>query len=453
MRFSRFPRRVIFGIFLGTLPLLTVEAQQQETEDRAIDETSVSVPVPEVPQPLPLEELQVFAEVFGKIKSEYIEEIGDGDLLRNAIQGMLRGLDPHSSFLDPEVIQEVRIATDGRFGGIGVEVTTENNQIKVVAPIDGTPAYEADIRSGDIIVRIDGEHVHGASMENVVDKMRGDPGTSIVLTVSRAGVQEPFDVSLIRSVIKVLSVRVASLEKGIGYARISSFQSGTATTLRNQIEGLQQEAEGRLDGLVLDLRNNPGGVLSSAVDVSDLFLEAGNVVTTRGRGGVVQSVYEANAGDILAGAPIVVLVNNGSASASEIVAGALQDNERAIIMGTRTFGKGSVQTLIPVHNGGALKLTTSLYYTPLERSIQAQGIKPDLEVRPSELREIRDSLDLREDSLPGHLPQGASEAVSSPDPEGESEMNLLAEDYQLREAFNLLKGLRLVRTRSNMGEH
>ncbi len=443
------------GLFLGMMCLLPVKTGSQEihaSQTEEAGETLSADPAEEVVQALPLEELQVFAEVFGKIKSEYVEEIGDAELLNNAIQGMLRGLDPHSEFLAPEDFQEVRISTEGKFGGLGVEVTIEDNLIKVVAPIDDTPAQDAGLRSGDIIVRIDGEQVLGLNLADAVERMRGEPGTSTVLTIARPGIPEPFDVPLVRAVIKVVSVRGSLLEEGIGYARISSFQGGTSANLRRRIETLKQANGGRLNGLVLDLRNNPGGVLSSAVRVSDLFLETGTVVLTRIRGDVVENIYEAKPGDILEGSPIVVLLNGGSASASEIVAGALQDNQRAIIMGTRSFGKGSVQTIIPVNNGGALKLTTSRYYTPQGRSIQAQGIVPDLEVRPSELREIENRPDVREADLPGHLQQEAPAIVSptglektptsSVDEAGG--MHLMKDDYPLREAFNLLKGLNLI---------
>ncbi|MEJ2178313.1 MAG: S41 family peptidase, partial [Gammaproteobacteria bacterium] len=358
-------------------------------------------------EPLPLDELQVFAEVFGKIKSEYVDEADDVDLLRDAIQGMLNGLDPHSTFLEPEAFKEVRISTEGKFGGLGIEVTTEGGLIKVVAPIDGTPAADADIRSGDIIVMIDGKPVRGMDLREAVDSMRGEPGTRIVLSISREDTPEIIEVPLVRAIIKVASVRGEMLENGFGYARISSFQSGTSNNLRAQLEKLVKQNGGELDGLILDLRNNPGGVLNSAVDVSDLFLEQGSIVATRGRDSSVDASYRARPGDILDGVPLVVLVNGGSASASEIVAGALQDHERAIIMGTRTFGKGSVQTVIPMNNGGALKLTTARYYTPDDRSIQARGIEPDIEVKQRELSDAtQDGKTVRESDLAGHLSNG-----------------------------------------------
>ena len=446
MRHSGLSLILLLCLFvLGSLPLLPAHAQELDDGGNGAGEAeeSASSSIKEE-KTLPLEELQVFAEVFGKIKSEYVDEVGDVELLRNAIHGMLGGLDPHSVLLEPDAFREVRISTEGRFGGLGVEVTIENGLIRVVAPIDGTPAHDADIRSGDVVVRIDGKQVRGINIQEAVDSMRGEPGTRIVLTISRSGVPKPFDVPLVRAVIKVTSVRGSLLDEDFGYARISSFQRGTATSLRSQIEKLQQENDGPLDGLLLDLRNNPGGVLNSAVDVSDLFLESGNVVSTRGRGSVVEENYEAGPGDILDGAPIVVLVNGGSASASEIVAGALQDHERAIIMGTRTFGKGSVQSIIPVNNGGALKLTTARYYTPRLRSIQARGIEPDIEVRQSEVREIDATRTVRESDLMGHLVQEDPDGDAAGQADSAAERDLLAGDYQLQEAFNLLKGLRLV---------
>lgn len=407
-------------------------------------------------EPLPLDELQVFAEVFGKIKNEYVDEASDVDLLRDAIQGMLNGLDPHSTFLEPDAFKEVRISTEGKFGGLGIEVTTEDGLIKVVAPIDGTPAADADIRSGDIIVMIDGKPVRGMDLRDAVDSMRGEPGTQILLTISREDTPELLEIPLIRAIIKVASVRGEMLEDGFGYARISSFQSGTANNLRTQIDKLLKQNDGELDGLILDLRNNPGGVLNGAVDVSDHFLEQGSIVATRGRDSTMDTSYRARPGDILNGAPLVVLVNGGSASASEIVAGALQDHERAIIMGTRTFGKGSVQTVIPMNNGGALKLTTARYYTPNDRSIQARGIEPDIEVKQRELSEPgQDGKMVRESDLAGHLSNGG-DADDFEDETGATDgltkeelepSKLIKQDYQLSEALNLLKGMSLVRSR------
>ena len=398
------------------------------------------------PDPLPLEDLQVFSEVFGKIKSEYVDQIDDKTLLRDAIQGMLNGLDPHSAFLDPEDFEEIRISTDGKFGGLGIEVTTEDGLIKVVAPIDGTPAYEAGLMPGDIILMLDDEPVRGMSLRDAVELMRGDPGTQIKLTVARKGIAEPFEVELTRAIIKVTSVRGELLEDEYGYVRISSFQSGTAQNLRKQIKELSEASEGELKGLILDLRNNPGGILNGAVEVSDMFLSGGEIVSTRGRSGDAGQSYSARPDDVMDDAPMVVLVNGGSASASEIVAGALQDHQRAIIMGTRTFGKGSVQTVIPMNNGGALKLTTARYYTPSDRSIQAKGIEPDIITEQLEFAAASDSREISESDLAGHLENG--DAVEDETNGPASSAQRTANDHQLREALNLLKGMSLVRTRA-----
>jgi carboxyl-terminal processing protease len=397
---------------------------------------------------LPLEDLQIFSEVFGKIKSEYVDQVDDRTLLRNAIKGMLAGLDPHSTFLDPEDFEDIRISTDGKFGGLGIEVTTDDGLIKVVTPIDGTPAYEAGVQPGDIILKLDDVPVRGFSLQESVDKMRGEPGSSIKLTILREGEAEELDFDLVRAIIKVTSVRGELLEPGLAYVRVSSFQSGTAQALRNQVKSLVEKNQGSLDGIVLDLRNNPGGILSGAVDVSDMFLGEGGIVSTRGRTSSSEQSFSARPDDITDDAPMVVLVNGGSASASEIVAGALQDHQRAIIIGTRTFGKGSVQTVIPMNNGGALKLTTARYYTPADRSIQAKGITPDIIVEQARLTEINNTNDMvSEADLAGHLENEATERGAK-NSSGLSGKQRLKRDFQLREALNLLKGMSLVKKRT-----
>ena len=396
---------------------------------------------------LPLQELQVFSEVFGKIKSEYVDEVDDATLLRDAIRGMLAGLDPHSTFLEPEDFREIKISTDGKFGGLGIEVTTEDGLIKVVAPIDGTPAYEAGIKAGDYILKLDDVSVRGMNLKDAVEKMRGQPGSEIKLTISREDEPEPFDVILVRAVIKVTSVRGEILEDGFGYIRVSSFQSGTAESLKSTIEALRQKQGGPLKGVVLDLRNNPGGVLSGAVEVSDMFLGAGEIVSTRGRTSTSGQSFEALPDDVIDNAPMVVLVNGGSASASEIVAGALQDHQRAIIMGTKTFGKGSVQTVIPMNNGGALKLTTARYYTPSERSIQAKGIQPDIVTEQREyVTKVTDNGRISESDLTGHL-ENDTDGEDARQVDDSNGAAMMRQDHQLREALNLLKGMSLVSER------
>jgi len=391
---------------------------------------------------LPLDELRVFAEVFGKIKGEYVDPTDDAELLRDAIRGMLSGLDPHSAFLDPKAFKAMRMATEGRFGGLGIEVTGERGLIKVVTPLDDTPAQRAGIQAGDIIVKLDGRPVRGMSLREAVDAMRGPPGSAIVVTISRGG-GEAFDLKMKRAVIKIPSVKSEMLEAGFGYLRITAFQAGTGASLRTALAQLQRR--GQLKGLVLDLRNNPGGVLQSAVEVSDAFLGGGVIVSVRGRGADAGHQFTAASADLSGDAPVVVLVNGGTASAAEIVAGALQDHRRAIIMGSRTFGKGSVQTVLPVNSGGALKLTTARYYTPAERSIQALGITPDIVVETAQ-RPAPDArpTPLREADLAGHLENDAADADASAKP-GRSA--LAARDYQIGEALNLLKGMSLVADR------
>ena len=402
-------------------------------------------------QSIPYEELQTFTDVMSRIKQDYVEPVKDKKLLEDSIRGMLAGLDPHSAYLSPEEFKELRIGTTGQFGGLGIEVTMEGGLVKVVAPIDDTPASRAGIKAGDLIIRIDDKPVKGLSLNDAVKLMRGKPGTDIKLTIVREGEPETIEMTITREIIRTKSVKSRSLEPGFGYVRISSFQSRTATDLLKAIGELQDKET--LKGLVLDLRNNPGGVLNGAVGVSDAFLDDGLIVYTKGRVGDANMKYTATPGDALNGKPLVVLVNGGSASASEIVAGALQDHKRAIIMGRKTFGKGSVQTIQELRNGGAVKLTTARYFTPSGRSIQAQGIEPDIKLRAIKLAKLNEDgpKALKEKDLERHLanPNGDSEA--KPDKEEEArkkaeeidrvETELSQKDYQLYEALTLLKGL------------
>ena len=393
---------------------------------------------------LPIEDLRLFAEIFSMIKSDYVEPIDDATLLRDAVRGMLGGLDPHSSFLDPDSFHEINVDTRGEFGGLGIEVTLDEGVIRVVAPIDGTPADRAGIESGDLIIRLDGKTVKGNSLESAVEQMRGEPGSEITLTIVREGVDQPFDVTLKRAIIQLQSARGELLEDRYGYVRVSQFQSGTSASLRRQIEKLEEQAGEPLTGLVLDLRNNPGGVLNGAVEVSDLFLREGVIVSTRGRTADADYTFNATARDVLQGAPMVVLVNRGSASASEIVAGALQDHGRALILGTKTFGKGSVQTILPMNNGAALKLTTARYYTPNGRSIQATGIEPDIVSRRLQLSDQPTHSGTREADLAGHL-QNESTDTDDETGAGEQAERLQDRDFEVGEALNLLKGMTLAR--------
>ncbi len=390
---------------------------------------------------LPLDDLRVFAEVFGRIKSDYVEDVDDRALLASAIRGMLGGLDPHSAYLDPDEYRDLRVGTTGEFGGLGIEVGMEDGFVKVVAPIDDTPAQRAGMQAGDLIVRIDGKPIKGMGLNEAVKLMRGKPGTSIELIVVREGEGAPLTISIERDIIKVASVKSRLLEPGYGYLRVSNFQARTTEDLLKAVAELKQENDGVLEGVVLDLRNNPGGVLNAAVGVSDAFLDRGLIVYTKGRVEDSKLEFKAGPDDILDAAPMVVLVNGGSASASEIVAGALQDQGRAIVMGSKTFGKGSVQTIVPVDQRTALKLTTARYYTPSGRSIQALGIEPDIELARASVTLAEDSAvrDLKEADLMRHLddPAEVDDGAEGDDANG----SLAAEDYQLSEALNVLKGL------------
>ena len=400
---------------------------------------------------LPVEELRTFSDVFGRIKNDYVESVADKVLLENAIRGMLTGLDPHSAYLDAEQFKELQVGTTGQFGGLGIEVGMEDGFVKVIAPIDDTPAERAGIKAGDLVIRLDDTPVKGMTLNDAVKIMRGKPGTDIVLTVVREGLDKPLQIKITRDIIKVKSVKSRTLAPGYGYLRISQFQSKTADYMTDAIENLKKENGGTLKGLILDLRNNPGGVLNGAVAVSDAFLTNGLIVYTEGRIEDSSLRFNATADDVINSAPMVVLVNQGSASASEIVAGALQDHKRAIIIGEQTFGKGSVQTILPLSGGTALKLTTARYYTPSGRSIQAEGIKPDIELQSLEVAEVEKSIEpLKESDLSRHLQNGNGHATPKHDTKKGGEENpesLVHDDYQLYEALNLLKGLVILQER------
>ncbi len=399
---------------------------------------------------LPLDQLRTFSDVFARIKRNYVEEVTDEELLEHAIRGMLSGLDPHSSYLNTEQFNELRIGTSGEFGGLGIEVGMEDGFVKVVSPIDDTPAQRAGMQTGDLIIRLDDKPVKGLSLNEAVKLMRGKPGSDIVLTVVRDGEDKPLRVTITRAVIQVTSVRNRILEDGFGYVRVSHFQTKTTADMVKAIEKMKADADGKLDGLVLDLRNNPGGVLSAAVGISDAFLNEGLIVYTDGREKDSRLRYSASQGDVLDGAPLVVLVNGGSASASEIVAGAMQDHGRGVVMGNKTFGKGSVQTIQNLANGGAVKLTTARYYTPSGRSIQAEGIDPDIVTDNLRLTKREESgiEPITESSLSGHLSsQSDDDAEEQKTTTEEDTPNLAEDDYQLNEALNLLKGLTILSRR------
>ena len=399
---------------------------------------------------LPLDDLRTFSEVFGKVKEDYVEDVEDKKLLEGAIRGMLSGLDPHSAYLDKEEFKELQVGTTGQFGGLGIEVSMEDGFIKVVSPIDDTPAQRAGMQPGDLIIRLDDTPVKGMSLNDAVKLMRGKPGTDIVLMVVRKGEDAPLTITITRDIIKVTSVKSRTLEEGFGYLRITSFQTKTGEQMRKAISEMKKEHGGELDGLVLDLRNNPGGVLGAAVAVSDAFVEKGLIVYTEGRAEDAALKFNATPDDILNGAPIVVLINAGSASASEIVAGALQDHKRAVIMGSQSFGKGSVQTIFPMSNQSAVKITTARYYTPAGRSIQAEGIVPDIKVERVRVEKLESNgKRLKEADLSGHLENGnGNKPKDVEEKKGDDEESLAAKDYALNEALNLLKGLTILQSRS-----
>ena len=434
------------------------------------------------------EQLNLFGDVFERVRSSYVEPVTDDKLIESAINGMLSSLDPHSSYMNAKDFADMQVTTKGEFGGLGIEVTMQDGLVKVVSPMDGTPAAAAGIQAGDLISGIDGDPVMGMSLNDAVAKMRGDIGSSIKLMIVR-GTKDPFEVTLKRAVIAVKSVRWELEDGNIGYVRISTFSEKTDSGLRDALAKLKDATKGKMTGLVLDLRNNPGGLLDQAINVSDDFLDKGEIVSTRGRNPDEAQRWNAEPGDLMGGKPIIVLINGGSASASEIVSGALQDHHRAILLGTKSFGKGSVQSVIPIANHGAIRLTTARYYTPSGRSIQAKGIDPDLLVEEAKIEQVTDDNSRHESDLRGALSNkggtaptdgnqqpapadqsGAAKPDSNAAPQSKdaagkaaagkpatdekakkpvigSEREAIAapdKDYQLGRALDLLKGLALV---------
>jgi carboxyl-terminal processing protease len=384
-------------------------------------------------------QLNLFGDVFERVRADYVEKPDDAKLVESAINGMLAGLDPHSSYMDPKSFRDMQVQTRGEFGGLGIEVTMEDGLVKVVAPIDETPAAKAGVMANDIITKLDDEQVQGLTLNQAVEKMRGPVNTKIKLTIMRKGQDKPIEVSITRDVIRVKSVRSHNEGEDVGYIRVTQFNEQTTDGLKKAISDLtNQLGAEKLKGFVLDLRNNPGGLLDQAISVSDAFLDKGEIVSTRGRNAEETQRFNARPGDLTKGKPLIVLINGGSASASEIVAGALQDHKRATLVGTRSFGKGSVQTIIPLGAGnGALRLTTARYYTPSGRSIQAKGITPDIEV----LQDVPDDLKARTDtkgeaSLRGHLKAEGNEESGSQSYVPQEEKD----DKALKEALDLLRG-------------
>jgi carboxyl-terminal processing protease len=398
-------------------------------------------------------QLNLFGDVFERVRSDYVKEVGDEELIESAINGMLTSLDPHSSYLNAKSFRDMQVQTRGEFGGLGIEVTMENGLVKVVSPIDDTPAYRAGVKPGDLITHLDSEAVQGLSLAEAVERMRGPVNSDLVLTLRRAG-REPFDVTITRAVIKIQSVR-SRVEGDVGYIRISSFSEQTDTGVVRAMQKVRNEIGEGIKGLVLDLRNNPGGLLDQSVKVADAFLERGEVVSTRSRRPDEAQRFNSKPGDVSGGIPIVVLINGGSASASEIVASALQDHRRAIVMGTRSFGKGSVQTIIPLAGHGAIRLTTARYFTPSGRSIQATGITPDIIVKQARLEPVEQASRRRERDLRGALsnpnaPAPKPENTDKKDTKDKDKTATTAppQDYQLARAVDLLRGLALYRTRN-----
>ncbi len=405
---------------------------------------------------LPLKDLRTFTEIFDRIRSAYVEPVDDQTLFENAIRGMLEGLDPHSVYLEKDAFDNLQISTKGEFGGLGIEVEMEDGFVRIVTPIDDTPAIKAGIQPQDLIIRIDETPVKGLSLQEAVKLMRGKPGTEITLTIVREGEGKPLVITMTRDIIKVASVKSRILESGFGYIRITQFQVETGNDVIKAISEFRSEPT-PLKGIVLDLRNNPGGVLNAAVDVSDAFLSEGLIVYTKGRLPDSELRYNATEKDPSQNIPLVVLINGGSASASEIVAGALQDHQRAVVMGTESFGKGSVQTVLPLNNERALKLTTAMYYTPSGRSIQAEGIAPDIRIDNARLTTVkRQPLRFKEADLKGHLSnangKGKTPKKKSKKSESAAEQTLAESDFQLYEALNLLKGIHIISNRTTPKE-
>ncbi|PIE43529.1 MAG: peptidase S41 [Gammaproteobacteria bacterium] len=442
-----FARLCAFSLaMLISVPTIASEADAQQKKGQP----KVVVRLPDPETQLPLQELRRFTEVFDRIKKTYVEEVDDSTLLNNAIKGMLSGLDPHSTYLEPTAFDDLQESTSGEFGGLGIEVGMENGFIKVISPIDDTPASKAGVEAGDIIIKLDDDSVKGMSLEEAINKMRGKPGTAITLTIVREGESAPVEKQVVRDIIKVTSVKTRLLEDTLGYIRITQFQAKTGQDFIDGLEKINKEAKAPIQGLILDLRNNPGGVLQAAVDVADSLLEDGLIVYTEGRIKSSQLQYSATSGDITGNIPIIVLINGGSASASEILAGALQDHGRAIILGTDSFGKGSVQTVMPLNEEYGLKLTTARYYTPSGRSIQALGITPDVEIKQAKLTELQARPSFKEANLTRHLSNDTAKENSkdiadteqmSTEENNEKRYAILARDFQLREAVNLMNGL------------
>lgn len=449
-QYSKLVRNSLFIALLSQsafhIAFLQAEEAEQATEQVIEPDQEAS----EI-EALPLDDLRKFTDIFGKIKNDYVEEIDDATLLKYAIRGMLSGLDPHSAYLEPSAFSDLQENTSGTFGGVGIEVGMENGFVKVIAPIDDTPAQKGGIEAGDLIIKLDESPVKGMSLDQAVDKMRGEADTDITLTVVRVGEREPLVIKLTRAIIQVTSIKTLPLDDKYGYIRITQFQAQTGSDFAKGLEKLKEQTKD-LSGLIIDLRNNPGGVLLAAVDVADQLIDEGLIVYTKGRSKAAQVEYKAQKGDDAADIPIIVLIDGGSASASEILAGALQDHNRAVVMGTQSFGKGSVQNVMALDSEYGLKLTTARYYTPSGRSIQAQGIIPDIEVNRAKLSDEKQSNMFKEADLAGHLSNGNSNSddkkpssKQADESEVAQQKQMLSKDFQLQEALSLLKAIDILK--------
>jgi carboxyl-terminal processing protease len=422
-------------LFLFIVLISFTSAPLYAQEDRTANQT----------QEDPYKHLKLFGDVYERVKALYVDDLSDEEIIEHAIEGMLSGLDPHSSYLDKDSFDDMKVQTRGSFGGLGIEVTMENGLVKVVSPIDDTPAYKAGVEAGDLVTHLDGKPVQGLNLSEAVDKMRGKVGTTIELTVRRESETEPLKIKIKRDIIKIQSVR-HRVEGDIGYIRITTFNQQTSPGVENAIKEIKEELGDKLLGFVIDLRNNPGGLLTEAIAVSDAFLDKGEIVSTRGRHEEDTRRDNALPGDMVDGLPLVVLINSGSASASEIVAGALQDHRRAVVMGTPSFGKGSVQTIIPLPDNNAMRLTTARYYTPSGRSIQAKGIVPDILVELARVESLDEGSAVKESDLDGALINADTDDENSDDnelPLGLQLSDKAKEDYQLLRAIDLLRGVAL----------
>ncbi len=440
---------------LGVLSLLSFA--NSESFGLTIEQKQVNAPivnnvevVDEIAQEnLPVQQLLLFVNVYEQLRANYVEEITEETLINNAIKGMLSGLDPHSEFYDAESYEKVQEFTTGSFAGLGIEVVSEDGLIRIIAPMDGSPAKKAGIKAGDLIIKIDSTAVQSVDVSKAVDMLKGEPGTEVVLTIIRENERSPLTIPVVRDVIKTESIKSELIDNEFGYVRLSQFQDRSAEEMNSAIAELKKQAQSKksaLKGLILDLRNNPGGVLDQAVNISDLFLESGLIVYTQGRDPASRIDFVANPGDVLEGAPLVVLINGGSASASEIVAGAIQDQRRGVIAGEKSFGKGSVQSVVNLPEGQGMKYTTALYYTPEGRSIQGEGISPNIELLSLNVDSEKNSNFIREENLAKHLNKGSDkEQTITTFTQSEKARSLAVSDNQLYEALNLLKSLIFVK--------